>query len=284
MTRLRVEELPPCALALPSGTVVSAMRQQGDRLRDAGVILGEPLEPFERADPPRTVELDLWLSLLERRRQLLAHDLSGPATGVLAALETVLEFEPLTDGTRSLLADARSGMLRLTRLLEDRASLLTHSPNLVEAPLASLVVRAVDAQSLALDPSGERLRVVIEASVEVARCDDALLSGALGILLSNAWRFRRGRDASVTVRAEQVDGWLVLTVRDEGRGMDPATLRRAGELGYTGRGSGVGIGLFCLRRALAPTGAVALSSSPEGTTATVFTPWNTSSIEDCSAK
>ncbi|MBZ0119820.1 MAG: HAMP domain-containing histidine kinase [Sandaracinaceae bacterium] len=284
MTRLRVEELPPCALALPSGTVVSAMRQQGDRLRDAGVILGEPLEQREpEVELHRPGRIGA-LERLERRRQLLAHDLSGPATGVLAALETVLEFEPLTDGTRSLLADARSGMLRLTRLLEDRASLLTHSPNLVEAPLASLVVRAVDAQSLALDPSGERLRVVIEASVEVARCDDALLSGALGILLSNAWRFRRGRDASVTVRAEQVDGWLVLAVRDEGRGMDPATLRRAGELGYTGRGSGVGIGLFCLRRALAPTGAVALSSSPEGTTATVFTPWNTSSIEDCSAK
>ena len=66
-----------------------------------------------------------------------------------------------------------------------------------------------------------------------------------------------------------------IEVRDNGRGLDPATLRRAGELGFSTRASGAGLGLFLLRRAVsARGGAVVLQALPRGAEATVFLPLN----------
>jgi signal transduction histidine kinase len=254
--------LPPPALELPAGTIVSAMI---DADNDLALAIGEE-SIIHRPSMPLA---DLWLSLLDRRRSQLSHDLSGPATGVLAALETVLEYEPIPDNARALLGDGKQGMLRLTRLLDDRTALAMHVQNVVLGPLSRLLAQTIEPLRAMFDPEADRLSITLEAPSREVRVDNSLLGAALGALVSNAWKFRRGREAHVIVRATLSDEWLCVSVADDGRGMDEPTLRRAGEIGFTSRPSGAGLGLYTVRRALLGNGAVALRAE-RGTVASVF--------------
>src|SRR5688572_33232812 len=84
------------AARFPQG-VASLMLELPDRVVDAGIVLDDRIEDvFVRPLPAGgPASIDTWLGLLDRRRQQAAHDLSSPATGVIAALETVIEYEPI---------------------------------------------------------------------------------------------------------------------------------------------------------------------------------------------
>lgn len=255
------------------GAVASVLLERSGRLLDAGVVLEERPEVFLRPLPQDSASLETWLTLLERRRSQLAHDVSGPATGVLAAIETVLEYEPIPESTRSLLDDARVGILRLTSQLADRASALAGPPNAVAGPLTGLLSRMVEPIAASLDPQGDRLDVRVRGESGEVRFDTVVVEGALAVLIANAWRHRRGQEARVRIEGAMEGELLRITVSDRGRGFDAATLRRAGELGFTTRSSGVGLGLFLLRRAVSARGGVVLLESFEpGAQATVLLP------------
>jgi signal transduction histidine kinase len=210
------------------------------------------------------------LSLLERRRAQVAHDASGPATGMLAAIETVLEYEPIPDSSRSLLEDSRVGLRRLTRLLTDRSDALAQPSNVVEGSLPTLLRRSALPSIEGLDLQG-RLHVEVRAPQGEARLDLALIEGVLATLLSNAWTCRRGQAATVEIEAAFESGVLWISVTDDGRGLDCDTLLRAGALGFAHRPNGVGIGLFQLRRALERRGgALVIQSLPRGARASVL--------------
>jgi signal transduction histidine kinase len=260
-----------------AGGVASVLVDHDGHLLDGLVVLADPLDVAVRTLPQRDREgLDLWLSLLDRRRAQLAHDTSGQATGVLAAIETVLEYEPITDGTRALLQDARGGIFRAMKILGDRSSALTSPANVVAEPLDASIERLARSAREAIDPQGTRLHLAVSASREVARFDASVVEGGLAVLLSNAWKFRRGQEARVAIDATVEDGALQISVSDDGRGADAATLRAAGELGFSTRPSGVGIGLFMLRRAVsAQGGAIVLTGSRPGLRASVLLPLNT---------
>ncbi|MEC7524977.1 MAG: ATP-binding protein [Myxococcota bacterium] len=271
--------LPDGALAERyAGGVASLIVAHDGALVDGAVGLGPEPEvwrrPLPHSDP---AQLQRWLEMIERRRGQLAHDLSGPATGVMAALETVLEFEPIPDSSRRLLTEARSGMLRLTRLLDDRSGLVNARSNAVAAPLVSLVEHWCQNLREAYDPDHERFQTRVVASLSEARVDATLAQGALSVMFANAWKFRKGQRAELEVRAEQLGGRLHLEVTDDGRGIDSDTCRQAGELGFSGRANGVGCGLFLLRwasRGPSP-GVVIIAPSPNGGTRTaMFLPMN----------
>ncbi len=241
------------------------------------VLIDDPLQVLVRRLPQHDrAGLDVWLALLDRRRVQLAHDTSGQATGVLAAIETVLEYEPITEGTRLLLEDARGGVFRSMKLLGDRSAALSSPPNVVEGALVSSVERLAQATRDTLDPDGTRFALTVRGDSSETRFDAVLIEGALAVLLSNAWKFRRGQGVRVEVEVAIEDGTVRLDVSDDGRGMDEATLRAAGELGFTTRASGVGIGLFLLRRALGVLGgAVVLNGLQPGVRASMLLPLNT---------
>ncbi len=260
-----------------AGAVASVLLVHEGALLDGAVALVDVPEVWVRPLPQRDpAGLNVWLALLDRRRAQLAHDTSGQATGVLAAIETVLEYEPITEGTRALLEDARGGIFRATKILGDRMSILGNPANIVAGPLDASIERLARAAREGIDPQGSRLLIQVSASSEDARFDASVIEGALAVLLSNAWKFRRGQDVRAHIEAAVEDGALRLTVSDDGRGIDDAKLPVAGQLGFTTRASGVGIGLFVLRRALSShRGAVVLCRSSAGARANVLLPVNT---------
>src|SRR5690606_28299772 len=105
--RAILEALPPLARSDRfQGAIASVLIEQEGRVIDGAVMVGEPHDVFVRPLPQHDrAGLEAWIALLERRRNQLSHDVSGPAMGVLAALETVLEYEPVAESTRSLVED-----------------------------------------------------------------------------------------------------------------------------------------------------------------------------------
>lgn len=271
-------DLPAAALEAEPGVrgIVRVMRTHEGRLVDARITPGSPPR-VELGSPPEDdpERLARWLALVGRRRGQLAHDLSGPATGVLAALETVLEFERVPDSTRTLLEDARSGMLRLNRILDARDALLSPRVNALEGPLDQLLERWVRNAVVAIDPEEDRFVVRLEAPSTHVRLDAGLIEGALWTLLKNAWSFRQGQRTSAIVRGSVAPDHIGLEIEDEGRGLDEEELARAGDLGFTTRASGVGLGLFALRWAVRDRGAVRLDALAAGCRARLFLSSNT---------
>ena len=259
-----------------SGAVASVLLDHRGCVLDAGVVLDETPELFLRPLPRCDWEgLDVWVTLLARRRAQLIHDVSGTATGVLAALETVLVYEPIPESSRSLLEETRAGILRMTGMLIDVSAHLGGPTNMVGGRLDRLLRELTAKAAASLDPSGDRLVLDLRAAPVEARLDAEVIEGALGVLMENAWRHRRGQIVGIRVEAKVEEGLLALQVADDGRGLDPTALRRGGELGFSTRPNGVGLGLFLLRRAVsARGGAVLLERVPRGAQATVLLPLN----------
>ncbi|HEY8428838.1 MAG TPA: ATP-binding protein [Sandaracinaceae bacterium] len=273
--RARILEALPSAVFSERfrGGVASVLVEDGDRFLDGAVRIADPPEVWVRPlVPSDRVALDACLALLERRRAQVVHDTSGPAMGVLAALETVLEYEPIADSTRALLEDSRIGLLRLTRRLADRSDALTHPPEIVAGLLPALLSRLAQSCVDALDPQGH-LRVDVSAPPVEVRLDASLVEGALATLLSNAWACRSSHELLARIEAGTEGDRIWVAVADDGRGLDDECLLRAGELGFAARPSGVGFGLFQLKRALARrAGALVVQAQPRGACVTVFIP------------
>ena len=121
----------------------------------------------------------------------------------------------------------------------------------------------------------ERVRLELGAEGTLARVPPRSLVQALRNLVRN------GLDASVgqvTVALARVEGRVRVRVLDQGPGMPPEVLARAGEPFFTTKapGRGMGLGLF-LARAVAEKlgGTLQLTSSPQGTVATLELPMET---------
>lgn len=273
--RTRILAALPAAVHEPRhrGAVASVLLEEEGALLDGAVALDDAPEAWVRRLVPGDREgLDACLALLERRRAKIVHDASGPAMGMLAALETVLEYEPINDATRALLEDTRHGLLRMTKRLADRSDALSQLPNIVAGSLDVLLARLARPTLEALGQEGQ-LRVELRASREEARVDAALVEGALATLLSNAWSARRGQEVAVEVECAIEGELLRVTVRDDGVGIDRETALCAGALGFAGRANGAGIGLFHLRRALARRkGVFLIQTLQPGACATVLVP------------
>ena len=94
----------------------------------------------------------------------------------------------------------------------------------------------------------------------------------LNLLLNAAQALDSGGGARVTIALEE--GTVVVTIRDDGRGMTPARLERVFEPLFTTRAGGTGLGLtIALRIASAHGGSIRLTSEPDrGTTVEVRLP------------
>ncbi|NHQ75083.1 HAMP domain-containing histidine kinase [Roseovarius gahaiensis] len=120
-------------------------------------------------------------------------------------------------------------------------------------------------------PDGGRLdwRIDIPTGTRVA-LDPADLSEALGALAENAARHAR---FSVTLSARTQEGWVLLTITDDGPGIPPdrrdALIARHGRADETGTGLGLAI---AAEIAEAAGGRLTLSDATSGLTATLALP------------
>jgi signal transduction histidine kinase len=146
--------------------------------------------------------------------------------------------------------------------------------------LSALVERATAA--LRFHATRQRVMVAVAADGDLppVRGDERRLGQALRNLLSNAIKFSHP-DATVSLTAGlAADGWVELSVRDQGIGMRPEDIEKALtpfaqiDQGANRRHEGIGLGLpLALRLAEAHDGTLRLDSAPgQGCTATIRLP------------
>jgi signal transduction histidine kinase/CheY-like chemotaxis protein len=180
---------------------------------------------------------------------VLGHELRNPLSPIVASLDLMdLRDEP---GARRERAVMRRQVAHLKRLVDDLLDVSRIASGKLQLELRPLDLADTVRHTVAALPGDA---IVLDAPCEVwVDGDDSRLVQVLNNLLSNAARF--GSTAtSVSLHADPDAGLAILTVEDNGIGMDPALLSRVFETFYQApqqmarRTGGLGLGLAIVRK------------------------------------
>jgi PAS domain S-box-containing protein len=211
-----------------------------------------------------------------------AHDLGSPLHVLQLTLGKLRRTPPTDpDKLREGLTSALRATQRLGRLLHNLLDLSRLSSGrldleVVEVDLAELVREGVERYAEQAAEVGSRVELEVELGV-VGRWDRLRLERVLANLLSNAFKYGRGKP--IEVRVERAGGHARLAVRDQGPGIPLEEQRHIFERfkkapSSQGKKEGFGLGLYIVRQLVeAHGGTLRVESTPgEGTTFTVELP------------
>jgi signal transduction histidine kinase len=194
---------------------------------------------------------------------VVAHDLREPVSN-MALLVRLLERGADNPPRPDVLEMLRDGIERSQELIDAvlaYARMGELSPERVR--LSDLMARVADDLRSSLDEAGATLEV---GELPEVRCDPRQLSRVLQNLVGNAVKFRGDAPPQVEVTAERRAEEWVVTVRDNGVGVDPDESTRI--FGMFSRAdseaNGVGIGLAVCRRVVEAHGGRIWVERPEG--------------------
>jgi PAS domain S-box-containing protein len=286
---------------LAAGTRTSYGLEKRNRHRDGHWIwVGITVSVLEGEDPPRSAvahvidvsERKRAEAELERARQNLersnaeldqfayvaSHDLKEPLI-LLSAYARLLEErhgEALDEEGLTFLGHVREEARRMKTMIDD---LLDYSRLETRAEVASPVdlAETLDTALRTLAPRIEEAgaKIEVEAPLPVVQGNPAQFERLFRNLLSNAIKFHRDAPPLVNVSAESVDGEWVVTVRDNGIGIDPGKERQIFDVfqrlhsqeEYGGTGMGLAI---CKRIVERHGGRIWVESAPGGGSAFKF--------------
>ncbi|MFP4311839.1 MAG: ATP-binding protein [Nitriliruptoraceae bacterium] len=263
--------LEPLAALRRSAADIAATGELDRRLPRAGpvevdelaVTLNAMLARLQTAEQQRSAAL----AASRRFAADAGHELRTPLTAMRADLDVLAGSERLGSDDRAVLEDVRREQERLTALVE---GLLLLARGDAEVPrerldLAELADRVV-VHASRRHPAAT-VELIAPEQLPVIGWSDGLRV-ALDNLVDNALRHGQ-RDVRVVVTLATDDGVTVLTVEDDGPGIDPADRARVLERFERGRtaapGSGLGLALVA-QQARLHAGSVELGDSPLGGT------------------
>ena len=203
----------------------------------------------------------------------VSHDIRTPLTGIVGATETLMEEKGLSEEEREMLLqnaneDARwlirvvENLLSVTRIGSQNASPLIKAPGIAEEVIESAVAKFSRKPTLPVE-------VQLPDEVLVVPMDEVLVEQVLLNLLENA--ARHGKTATkVTVSLERKRENAVITICDDGKGIDPHLLPKLfdssthqTQQGDTKRNMGIGLSV-CRTIVQAHGGTIRGENRPEG--------------------
>jgi PAS domain S-box-containing protein len=203
----------------------------------------------------------------------VSHELRTPIALVRGYAETILHLELTDDQQRAYVGRIQGVAERLAGLVEQILD-VTHleaDPVILErAPVSFASLAARCRGDLAVTGAEDRLIVDLPASLPPIDVDSARIGRVLENLVGNALKYAPDGTA-IRLRASVEDGWLVVTVDDEGVGVPQEErslvlepFHRAGNVRES-RIPGTGLGLaICRRLVEAHGGRLWLGDRPDG--------------------
>lgn len=182
----------------------------------------------------------------------VSHEFKTPLAAIRGAVE-LLEDHPTmaADDRRRFLANVHADADRLaqlvTRLLDLARADMTEAAPGVATTLPAVIARVADASALPVSAA-------LPADLPPVAIPAASLETVLATLVENS---RQAGATGVTIAAGHENGWLLLRVADDGRGVSPADAARLFEPFFTTRRAvgGTGLGLTIAMSLLASAGA-----------------------------
>lgn len=186
---------------------------------------------------------------------IIAHDLRSPISGLLGLTNLLSEDHAnfSADELQKIFVSMNSSVRRLFALLENllewasmQRGMDTFKPR--ELELDSLINRALILFGNFVDQKKISLQYMVPPGMKVF-ADEQMINSVLRNLLSNAFKFSKP-DGKVTISATQECGDVVISVQDDGVGMDQGTKSKIFSIDYktSERGTkgekGAGLGLI----------------------------------------
>jgi signal transduction histidine kinase len=205
------------------------------------------------------------LATLGRFASQMAHDLKNPLAALKGAaqfLEEDLRPEDRGKPRASMVRVLLEQSARMEAAIDGYQRLSRIEPRRAELKLEPILREAVSAASVA---AGDRIAVSAEVQ-ELPRIslDGDLISTAVHNLVRNAVEAIAPRAGKVTVRCARADSTVLLSVEDDGPGMDARTRERAFDDFFTTKATGTGLGLPFVRRVVEAHGGTVTIESEHG--------------------
>jgi signal transduction histidine kinase len=251
----------------------------------AAVVSGRPVTPVgSSSGPPELRQLSRSFDqmaanvgdALAAQRAFVAdasHQLRNPLTALklrLSNLEGHVDAEAEVHQVAAL-AEAN----RLNRILDELLSMARAESSSVD-PVVVDVDRAVAGRLSAWQPAAVAKNVHLVLDGEpggTALAPPRGVEAILDALLDNAFKFTR-EDTLVHVDVRRRDGWVKISVRDQGPGLEPDELERATDRFWRSQAhqnvSGSGLGLSIVRRVVERVDGEVVLESPEDDGLTVI--------------
>lgn len=205
------------------GRAVLVASDLSDRAR-AERLLREANERLEGIVRSRTEALEATNRELSAFAASVSHDLRAPIRAIAGYAAIVLEDagEALDDESRENLERIRFSAARVGAMVESLMRMARATDRRMEIAEVDVTALARQIAEEIFAQSPERaVRLDVQEGM-VVQADPTLLASALQNLLSNAWKFTRGREqAEIAVRLEETPEGSVLSVSDNGVGFDP---------------------------------------------------------------
>lgn len=191
----------------------------------------------------------------------LAHDIRSPLSA-LTALTPHLAFRSDEESTLYAQVLHRLESIADDILVREKSNLNLPAELIDPKDIKKLLLSVASERSLAWK-STRPLLVDFEFNVDCgARANAKEFSRIFSNILQNAWE---AQATKIAVTVEDQDAWLLINVRDNGRGIPLAVLSKIGQEGFSvGKANGHGLGLFSARQYLTAWGGKLELSSAEG--------------------
>ncbi|MEX2183136.1 MAG: ATP-binding protein, partial [Chloroflexota bacterium] len=260
-------------LARPLAEVGTAARRIADGDYAARVPREGPEELASLADSFNQMAASLERQESMRRDFIAnaAHELRTPLTNLQGYLEALRDGVITADrATYESLHEEADRLVRLSRSLDALAEGdAGHTlPRLREMDVAAAIRGAIDLAAPAVERADLRLSAELPDTLP-GRADPDSLAQVLANLLSNAVRYTSA-GGTITVRAEQRPGDVLISVANSGEGIPPEDLERVFERFYRVEKSrdrahgGAGIGLAIVKQLVEQAGGRVGAESRDG--------------------
>lgn len=204
----------------------------------------------------------------------LAHEIKNPLAGIAGVIDIISRDLPNGSSAREVLLEVHREINRVKKILADLNDYARlKPPNIEPSDLKDTVEHAVSATRQQAAALSVEMELNAAPDLPPVPHDTTQIQQVALHMLRNALQSLTG-SGKVKVQLERRDGFAVISVSDNGRGIPPERLTDVFRPFYRMTGHGSGLGLATARRiAEAHDGRLEASSNPgEGTTFSLYLP------------
>ena len=256
-----------------AGAMARMLQRAGDDLRRLNAELTANQQELERRIADRTRQLEESQAQVQHQEKMaafgllaagIAHEVGNPLTGISGIVQMLERRDP-DAYTREKLSVVTAQLARIQTILRELVTFSRPADDTVgRVRVREVIDEALGIAKYYKGGKNRDLTVSVPDDLPVlAGVRDQLVQVVFNLVLNAIDATGKGGRIAVEASKDAVGGNVVLTVTDDGTGIDAATLARLFRPYVTTKRHGTGLGLFVVRRIVeAHGGRVAVDSAP----------------------